>query len=102
MLKARCSVRVHRGQRRDRGVVYVIMLRSEPVDLAAGSGVPVPPDLQGPWVLLNVLWVVRLTAAMAVWASRLGFDPPASDPARLVVSDAFAVGHAAGGAEVRP
>ena len=45
------------------------------MDLAAGSGVPVPPDLRGPWVLLNVLWVVRLTAAMAVWA-RLGFEPP--------------------------
>ena len=101
LLKARCSVRVHRGQRRDRGVVDVIVLRSKSVELAAGSGVPVPPDLRGPWVLLNVLWVVRLTAAMAVWA-RLAFDPPTSDPARLVVSDAFAVGHAAGGAEVRP
>lgn len=53
----------------------MIVLRSEPVDLAAGSGVPVPPDLRGPWVLLNVVWVVRLTAAMAVWA-RPGFDPP--------------------------
>jgi hypothetical protein len=75
LLKARCSGPCPPRARRDRGVVDVIVLRSEPVDLAAGSGVPVPPDLRGPWVLLNVVWVVRLTAAMAVRA-RLGFDPP--------------------------